>query len=348
MSKIKTKNKLLFMVVITVAVVLCAATVGMSSESPQFLPLENVSSISSTGDGAMFQPLTTAEFTETIASDHDTHHTSGSMTTPLIALILTVTAALFVRFRKTRHLRSLFLLGSLIFFGFINGGCPCVVGSFLNVLLTGLGDGFHIQGLVWFGGVVILTYLFGRIWCGWVCHLGALQEFIYRKNSLTFLTGVRAQRVLRWMRYVFFFALVGQLLVTRTNLFKEIDPFAVAFNFISPYPMGWVLLGLLLVTSVLIYRPFCRGVCPVGLVLGLVAKLPGALSLRSNSSCNGCRRCEKTCASEAIEGTTVSASDCIMCGNCLDTCTRKGYDFVRNPFPVREREKKDTTLVYPA
>ena len=336
------------MFVIAVAVVMCAATVGMSSESPQFLPLENVSSVISTENDTLFQPLTTAELTETIAGDHDTHHSSGSVTTPLIALMLTIAAALFVRFRKTRYLRSLFLLGSLIFFGFINGGCPCVVGSFQNVLLTGLGDGFHIQGVVWFGGVVILTYLFGRIWCGWVCHLGALQEFIYRKNSLTFLTGSRAQRVLRWIRYVFFFALVGQLLVTRTNLFKEIDPFKVAFNFISPYPVGWVLLGLLLVTSVFIYRPFCRGVCPVGLVLGLVAKLPGALSLRTNDACNSCRRCEKTCASQAIDGTTVSASDCIMCGNCLDTCPRKGYDFARKPFPVREREKKDQTLVYPA
>ena len=137
-----------------------------------------------------------------------------------------------------------------------------------------MGQEVRVHSLVWFLGLIPLTYLFGKVWCGWVCHLGAFQEFLYRANNFKFLKGEGAQKTLRILQYTMFATLMIQLMVTKTNIFIHYDPFKVAFNLRSFHTLGWVLLGLLLLTSLFIYRPFCRGVCPVGLVLGWVSKIP--------------------------------------------------------------------------
>ncbi len=254
---------------------------------------------------------------------------------PLLALVITSISGILVHFRGTRVLRPLMLLTSLVLFGFVNGGCPCVISSFQNLLLLGLGVDINSYNIVWFLGVIVLTYLFGRVWCGWVCHLGALQEFFYRTNRLGFLKGDRAQKILRWIRNTLFVVLIIQLAITKMNLFEEIDPFKVAFNFTSYYAAGWILLGILLVTSLFMYRPFCRGACPVGLVLGWISKLPGTFRLQMNDTCSQCKRCTATCQSQAIdELCRINNSDCILCGDCMETCKVKGIaPLVRGKIP---------------
>ncbi|MBT4500450.1 MAG: 4Fe-4S binding protein [Gemmatimonadetes bacterium] len=246
------------------------------------------------------------------------------------ALLATLLAGVLVRYERARQWRTLLLLTSLITLGFWLGGCPCPISSFQNTILRGLGGEGCWYSMVWFLGLIPITYLFGKVWCGWICHLGALQEFLHASNRLAFLRGERAQQVMRWMRYVLFAALLLQLFITRENLFIHVDPFKVAFNMRSFYATGWILLGLLLVSSLYIYRPFCRSVCPVGLVLGWVSRLPGALRLAANDDCRSCRRCASACQVQAIDGDIqVKNGDCIMCGTCLDSCKWEGIGRTR-------------------
>ncbi len=251
----------------------------------------------------------------------------------LIALAFTVLAGFLVRSRRLRPTRAAFLLASLAILGFRNGGCPCPISSFQNLLLFLQGVDVKTHSLVWFLALVPITYVFGRVWCGWICHLGALQEFVHKPNRLAFLHGEGARKTMRVTRYVLFAVLLAQLTLTKDNLFIHVDPFKVAFNLRSFYWSGWILLGILLVSSLYIYRPFCRSACPVGLMLGWVRRLPFASKLALNGNCRTCKLCSKACPAEAVtiahQQVQIRHEDCLACGSCMDACRRDSISFER-------------------
>jgi polyferredoxin len=284
---------------------------------------ENLDGFESLDDGEV------VDLAEVSASD-ESHH--RGLRFALIALAFAVLAGLFVRFKRLRTLRTAFLLGSLIVLGFWNGGCPCPISSFQNLVLWMNAD-VKVHSIVWFLGLVPVTYVFGRVWCGWVCHLGALQEFLHKPSAMGALQSVRAQKVMRWLRYGLFTALIVQLVLTRENLFVHVDPFKVAFNLRSFYLTGWILLAILLVSSLYIYRPFCRSACPVGLVLGWVSRIPYASKLGINEDCRTCKLCTNACAPQAIQAAdrklSVRHEECIACGTCMDACRKECISFKR-------------------
>lgn len=241
-------------------------------------------------------------------------------------LLLTIFAGFLSRFKSTRKLRLIFLLGGLVYMGFYNGGCPCMISSFQDVVMWLFGAKVFWGTMLWFFGLMIITYFFGRVWCGWFCHLGALQEFLFKSNIIRSLTSYKAQRVFIIMRYVVFIILVIQIALTRTNIFIHYDPFKVAFNLFSTSTTGYVLLAILLLSSLLINRPFCRGFCPVGLAMGWVMRIPGAALLKPNDACISCKVCHNTCDSGAIvkeeKHSFINNAECIRCGECQDSCPK--------------------------
>ncbi len=279
-----------------------------------------------------------SEFTETL----DVKEEASSASRYLIwvyYLSFTILATVLVRFRKARYTRHFMLLASLIFFGFFTGGCPCVISAFQNLVLFLLGVDVRWESLVFFAAIIVFTYLFGRVWCGWVCHLGALQEFIYSTHikKIPLFKSEKTQKTLRKIRIVLFVALIVQLVITKENLFIHIDPFKVAFNLSSYYVTGWILLAILLVSSLYIYRPFCQAVCPIGLVMTWVSKIPGASMLSVGNQCNGCSKCSKVCLLQAIQvdklghRAIIDNGECIVCGSCMDDCRNQSICFDRKP-----------------
>jgi polyferredoxin len=250
------------------------------------------------------------------------------------ALGMTLITGFLVRRAKTRNLRGLILILSLVVLGFYMGGCPCPIMSLHHAIFAIAGFGFHWSGMIWFLGLILVTYLVGKVWCGWVCHLGALQEFLYLPGKIKVLQSEKAQKIMRWIRIGFLVALIVQILITKSNLFKTIDPFKVAFNLHSSNMAGWILLGLLLVSSYFMYRPFCKTVCPIGLILGWVAKIPGASILAPASGCSGCNVCDTSCDINAITRenkiSKIDNQECIGCGNCVGDCRKGNMHFVRN------------------
>ncbi|MFB6319652.1 4Fe-4S binding protein [Saccharicrinis sp. FJH54] len=247
-----------------------------------------------------------------------------------IILLITLLAGILSLFKRTRQLRPLFLLGGLIYMGFYNGGCPCMISSFQEFVMWLFGAPIFWGLMLWFVGLLVITYFFGRVWCGWFCHLGALQEFLYKAAIVKPLRSVKAQKVLKIMRNVTIVVLVVQIAVTHTNVFIHYDPFKVAFNLFSAHLSGYILLFILLVSSLMINRPFCRGFCPVGLVMGWVSRLPGASILKPSDDCIGCRVCNNACEVGAItredKVSTIDNAECIRCGNCQDNCTKSAIN----------------------
>jgi polyferredoxin len=117
----------------------------------------------------------------------------------------------------------------------------------------------------------------------------------------------------------------------RKNIFCEYDPFRTLFNMIFTDWVSVLLLVLLLVSSVLVYRPFCRTMCPVGVILGWISLLPGARRMSVKKECVNCGLCNKECAMHAIsrtsEKTVLDSENCITCGECLTTCRKGGIKY---------------------
>lgn len=279
-----------------------------------------------------FQELSDDEFFE-FSNDHipgaatkaDSIWANRNFTLSILVLVLTLIAGILVRFKTTRKLKIFMLLGTMIYLGFINGACPCMISSFQNVVLYIVGVEVKPILMLWFLGLIPLTYFFGKVWCGWVCHLGALQEFIFRPGVLKVLQDRKSQVALKWIRIFTLAVLLVQIIITRTNLFIHYDPFKVAFNLFSANTLGYVLLVIMLVSSVLIYRPFCRGFCPVGLILGWISIIPGAAKLSKNDTCIDCKRCSNLCKQNAMiyenKKSLLDNEDCIFCGDCMNSCT---------------------------
>jgi len=240
----------------------------------------------------------------------------------IAVLLYTILAGILVRFKGTRKLRGIFLLIGLVILGFYRGG-PGVISSFQNSYLLAIGVEVNWQAAILFLGLIPVTYLFGKVFCGWVCYLGAIQEFVHI-DKVKIFQSEKAQKVMKWIRIIATITILIQLTFTHIILWNKIGPFKVAVNLFSPNITGYILLAIVLVSSVFIHRPFCKTICPVGLLHGFVSKLPGASVLGINTSCAGCKTCNTSCQINAItrEGITskLDNEECIRCGDCMDDC----------------------------
>ena len=265
----------------------------------------------------------------------------------LIILFMTVLAGIFVRFKTTRKLRTLFLVASIFILGFYKQACSvCPLNGIENMILFISGYEVGWRDLIWFIAIIPITYIFGKVWCGWICHLGAIQEFVYLPQKVKILATAKAQKIFRISRYVLLVILIVQLAIMGSKYWCKIDPFLNIFDFknffgylitTNDYDIElYVIITLVLyvlISSIFVYRSFCRTMCPIGLVLGWISRLPGASIIGIKGDCVGCKMCNTSCELDAItrdnKYSTIYNPDCNSCGKCIDSCSQDGMAFVR-------------------
>jgi len=203
--------------------------------------------------------------------------------------------------------------------------------SMENTFLLILGKSVAWISIIWFVSLIPLTYFFGKVWCGWLCHLGALQEFLFAGSKFKLLSSRKSQTILRRIRLVVLIGFLIQSAITMSYIWGHYDPFKVAYNLSAQNSVGFILLIILLGSSLLIYRPFCRAICPVGLILGWVALIPGAKRVSKKETCINCKSCSNSCKTNAIVNenvkTTLNIQDCIMCSECFGSCKKESLYF---------------------
>ncbi len=243
----------------------------------------------------------------------------------LLALMAGGTFALARGYRRARPFAMLIAVG---FLGFYVGGCPCPIGSLQNSIIYVNDIAAHMPVYVQLVAVVIFTLLFGRVFCGWACPLGATQFFVFRKEANKknrWLEVPREQHnVLRWMKYGVLAALIFLVILTGQPVFQQVDPFKVLFNLDFRPGLPLLFLVLLLAVSLVIGFPFCKYLCPLGAFLGLLQPL-SLFKLRFGGSCTNCKLCHTVaCDYGAIEPgekcLTVNQRECVRCGECLSRC----------------------------
>jgi len=259
-----------------------------------------------------------------------------TLTLPYIIVLLTLmVAGTFFLARGYRRARPFAMLIAVGFLGFYVGGCPCPIGALQNVFIY-VGDiAGHMTAYVQFGAVVLVTLLFGRVFCGWACPLGATQFFLLRREH-----GKKNHRreipheyhsILRWSKYGVLGILIALVILTGQPIFQDIDPFRALFNLDFRWGVPLAFLIVVLAASLIVGFPFCKYVCPLGAFLGLLQPL-SLFKIRFSSSCTNCKVCSTVaCDYGAIEPgetcPTINQRECVRCGECLSRCPGGAISF---------------------
>ena len=230
----------------------------------------------------------------------------------LLALLGVSAVALFVILTRRFRWRRWVLLVSIITLGFALGGFLCPLTAVQNVVLK-----WNTAYLVLFAIPAVLALVLGRVFCGYVCPFGAIQEWLHLRRWSVRLPN-RLDRALRWSKYGLLIYLVARIIATNTLTLAGGTPFKALFLW-GGTPLTIALTGLTAVASILLYRPFCTYGCPLGALLSILSRF-SLFRLERDHRCSACGLCSQSCASGTCTAGVVDSADCLLCGSCLDTC----------------------------
>lgn len=190
-------------------------------------------------------------------------------------------------------------------------------------------------------GTLGVSLVAGRAFCGWLCGLGAIQDFIAgwtRKllGEKRHVRGKRSQTILplrlpasidRPLRYAKYIALIWIMIASLYAIYpplREFCPVRSVFG-LHMTTLLWVSLAVFLAGSILVDRFWCKYLCPLGATLALFNKISPVRIVSDNNHCNNCGRCDIECSMDIQEvPNNLSDSECIRCLECMDTCAREG------------------------
>ena len=176
------------------------------------------------------------------------------------------------------------------------------------------------------GAIVVLTLLFGRFYCAFLCPFGILQDLIggVSRRKCTKLPDLAKTRyavaALAW----------GMLAAGSALPFLLLDPYS---NFGRIFGAGLTVGGALPLVAIAVLavwkkRIFCVSVCPVGTLLGVFGRF-SLFRLKLNDSCVKCGSCVKNCPAGCIDLETGKLDNerCVRCLNCISVCKLHGVGF---------------------
>jgi len=165
---------------------------------------------------------------------------------------------------------------------------------------------------------IVLTVIGGRAYCSAVCPIGAIQELLSKVPT--------PKIAIPWKRSVLIIHIVVFVLFVWVALFFPNFQFKCIgmkyFFFLEYTSVKFYLFAGIMLLGLFIYRPFCRFICPYGLLLTLASYF-SLMRLTRTDACISCKKCEKVCpVGEAYADS--NKSECFLCGRCTEVCPVKG------------------------
>ncbi|MBR4743981.1 MAG: 4Fe-4S binding protein [Oscillospiraceae bacterium] len=219
---------------------------------------------------------------------------------------------------------------------------------------------FYVLGYLMAVGVLV-----GRFICGWLCLFGLIQELLYKIPTPKLRIPQKIDRPLRVLKYIVLAVLVIGLPLLYRSPYGAGEPFfckyvcpvgtleggvlQVLLNGALRPALGWLfrwkmlLLILCVLSSVFIYRPFCKYICPLGAFYSLFQRISVIRMKVDASSCVDCGACGKACPMNVDPHRTPNSAECIRCGECLKTCPTSALSFTAAGKPLGIGKQKGDT-----
>ena len=261
----------------------------------------------------------------------------------LIGIKFMIWAALmtyaFVSLRRrkvTPAFRKYMLLTSFILTGVILGSEPNAMSTVKDIV-----SAYAIKGIIFPPRLVALSvfllvvFMANKFTCGWACQFGSLQDFIFLLNrNSNNKKGIFIQykvpfSISNTVRILFFLLFVSIAFQWSTDIIEIINPFTL-YNPAVLTGVGILFISIILLSSLIIYRPWCHFFCPFGLVGWVIEKFSLYKIKVNYDTCTDCGECSKACPSRAMEAILKHHSvtpDCFSCGSCISACPTKSVEF---------------------
>ena len=194
-----------------------------------------------------------------------------------------------------------------------------------------------------FAGIVVLTLLFGRIYCSTLCPLGLAQELF----GMLFRRKIPVRKS-NPFKYVLAALVFGVLIGGSAAAARYIDPYTLFGSAASGAYLGIGAAAVLALFVAFGKRFFCVHICPVGAVLGVIAKHSVFQVGIDNRKCVSCGLCAAKCPTGSIDfkNKKVDNETCIKCFDCMGACRRGGIRFGRiSAYPLAMNESRRKMLI---
>lgn len=212
----------------------------------------------------------------------------------------------------------------------------------------------NASNFILFGAIVVLTFLFGRYFCGFLCALGWMQELVGKLGKLIFKKRFTIPKIvdapLRYLKYVALVVILiftwklGDLVVSPYDPFAAFAHFSAGFGeLFGEFLIGSIIFILMLVLSLFYDRLFCKYLCPMGAFLAILNKISFFRIKRDKSTCINCALCSKICPVniDVAKLDSVKSAECINCMECVTVCPTKkntlkttAFGFSLKPFVI--------------
>lgn len=186
--------------------------------------------------------------------------------------------------------------------------------------------------------VFLITALWGRFFCGFLCSFGMLQELLFFFSKRTILGKVRIperlDHVMKSLKYIILAFIVAGVWILALPIDSSWNPWGVFGMLVSGNlsvvslaipTLGSALLLAILISSLFVGRFFCRYLCPLGALFTLVSGKRLYKIKRHSASCINCGLCTRACGMgiNIPERDAVASGECIQCLQCLDSCPKE-------------------------
>jgi ferredoxin len=231
----------------------------------------------------------------------------------------------------------------------------------LTALATVLSTGTFYANLAWALIAIVLTLIVGRFFCGFACPLGTIHQFtgwVARRGQAPPLNvEANRHRRLQAIKYYLlaFFLVLALMGSVQTGLIDPLPLLHRSVNLtLAPiadkgvhvlsdeprfYASAW-LIGVLFLAIVglnlVLPRFFCRFICPLGALFGLLSRFTPWRIGKTSDKCGDCRICEEYCEGACRPSGKIIGSECVMCFNCLDRCPAGRVTFATKPSAAGE------------
>ncbi len=221
--------------------------------------------------------------------------------------------------------------------------CPGALGSCpVGALQAVIGNWNFKFAFYAAGFLVFIGALVGRFVCGFLCPFGLIQDLLHKIPFIKKFDTVPGDKLLRKLKYVILLVFVILLPMFLVDIMGQGAPYfckllcpagtleggipLVLMNKSMRSALGWlyawksVLLLFTILLSIIIYRPFCKYICPLGAVYSVFNPISVFQYRLSEEKCIHCGACAKTCSMNIDPVKNANHPECIRCGQCIKTC----------------------------